>query len=371
VNWGDPLSPDNEQTFVLGMVLLTKADNGIDWDPATRLFSVDHVYLDDNPSGTPSDDYTITVTVTDDDTGVGTDTTTVTVTNVAPVIVIGPLEYGDPRPSVVATTNTTVPPLGGYDFVKEGLQLLSQYHVSAWGDSWCGPTAAGTSLGWFAEYAGFPQLIPDTNGNGQVDEAEKYEVIGILGGLMGTDPDDGTTDKGFVDGLREYLESVGLGGSFTVKVFDADLGTTDPTFDDYAKELEDGEDVLVGIEYPGGGGHWLTGRSFKRNAMEPHDVSFVDPATGSVYHTQMKDDGSILYNDEWVTFDIMVSVSPIEEGSELALNSYFVTDVGLLDTVTATVNWGDGSDDLPLVATLLQPGLWRLEGPNSRAYLRR
>jgi len=51
-----------------------------------RSFSVPHRYLDDSPSGTPSDVYTVTVTVTDDDTGEGASATTITVNNVAPVI---------------------------------------------------------------------------------------------------------------------------------------------------------------------------------------------------------------------------------------------------------------------------------------------
>ncbi|MGI9645160.1 MAG: calcium-binding protein, partial [Ilumatobacteraceae bacterium] len=49
-------------------------------------FSASHRYLDDDPTGTPSDTYTITVTVTDDDTGSDSDTTSVTVDNVDPVI---------------------------------------------------------------------------------------------------------------------------------------------------------------------------------------------------------------------------------------------------------------------------------------------
>ena len=43
-------------------------------------------YLDDNPSGTSSDPYTITVTLTDDDTDSQTATTQVTVQNVAPTL---------------------------------------------------------------------------------------------------------------------------------------------------------------------------------------------------------------------------------------------------------------------------------------------
>jgi Ca2+-binding RTX toxin-like protein len=55
VDWGDPLSPNNieEYTFAAG----------------TTSFELTHQYLDDNPSGTESDDYTIDLTITDDDTG--------------------------------------------------------------------------------------------------------------------------------------------------------------------------------------------------------------------------------------------------------------------------------------------------------------
>jgi hypothetical protein len=47
---------------------------------------ISHQYLDDNPSGTSSDNYTITVSVTDDDNGAGTGTTSIAVNNAAPVI---------------------------------------------------------------------------------------------------------------------------------------------------------------------------------------------------------------------------------------------------------------------------------------------
>ena len=45
-----------------------------------------HTYVDDNPSGTSSDDYTVTIEVTDDDTGVASNSIGHTVNNVAPVI---------------------------------------------------------------------------------------------------------------------------------------------------------------------------------------------------------------------------------------------------------------------------------------------
>jgi hypothetical protein len=68
----------------------------IDWGPGETpslgvvvtggTFTVTHQYLDDNPTGTPSDNYTISVTLTDDDTGSDDASTTTTITNVDPVI---------------------------------------------------------------------------------------------------------------------------------------------------------------------------------------------------------------------------------------------------------------------------------------------
>lgn len=45
-----------------------------------------HLYLDDDPTGTPVDSYDVSVTVTDDDTGVGTAVVPVDVVNVAPLL---------------------------------------------------------------------------------------------------------------------------------------------------------------------------------------------------------------------------------------------------------------------------------------------
>jgi hypothetical protein len=66
----------------------------IDWgegDPETvtvsgGTFAVTHQYLDDDPTATASDVYTIGVTLTDDDTGTDAGSTSATITNVAPVV---------------------------------------------------------------------------------------------------------------------------------------------------------------------------------------------------------------------------------------------------------------------------------------------
>ena len=223
-----------------------------------------------------------------------------------------------------------------YDFIKGAtgddvnveLQLLNQHWMTEWGGGWCGPTSVGISMGWFAETASgdtanHANLIPDTNGNNVIDSADKYAAIATLGMLMHTNSGSGTTDNNFVEGIRDYVALRGLTGDFIIKVFDH----PDPTFWDYKTELMDDEDVLVGITYPGGEGHWLVGRSYSTTLndngtpSDPSDdyykVSFVDPGTSSVYHTKMRAwDGAIWYRGQWVEFDIMVSVSPTPPGRE-------------------------------------------------------
>ena len=83
IDWGDPLSPGNIQT-----IDLTAPEEGVTFDPKTGVFSVEHQYLDDNPTGTASDLYTVKLTAKDDDGGVSpVATTTVKVFNVAPQLV--------------------------------------------------------------------------------------------------------------------------------------------------------------------------------------------------------------------------------------------------------------------------------------------
>jgi VCBS repeat-containing protein len=56
----------------------------------TTAFTEMHQYLDDDPSGTPSDSYTVTVTLMDDDGGMAAGEVLATVMNVAPEVYAGP-----------------------------------------------------------------------------------------------------------------------------------------------------------------------------------------------------------------------------------------------------------------------------------------
>ena len=77
IDWGDPLSPNNTETYTFAAS-----------ETGSQTFTFTHQYLDDNPSGTSQDTYTISATVTDDDTLSGSDTTTVLVKDVAPVVLL-------------------------------------------------------------------------------------------------------------------------------------------------------------------------------------------------------------------------------------------------------------------------------------------
>jgi len=80
IDWGDPLSPGNTE-----QVMLPPSPSG------SQGFMLTHQYLDDNPSGTARDDYTVQVTVTDDDTLSGGDSETFQISNVRPQLTLDPV----------------------------------------------------------------------------------------------------------------------------------------------------------------------------------------------------------------------------------------------------------------------------------------
>ena len=71
INWGDPLSPNDVETYTFAASAT-----------GTQSFTLTHRYLDDNVTGTASDTYTISASLQDKDLAVGSATTTVTVNNV-------------------------------------------------------------------------------------------------------------------------------------------------------------------------------------------------------------------------------------------------------------------------------------------------
>src|SRR5207249_391862 len=99
ITWGGGIpGQPSEGSTTLNSAQLTYLGNG-DWS-----FTASHQYLDDNPTGSPSDLYAVTVKVTDDDSGIGTGASSVTVDNVAPAV--DPITGPNPSPGVRGQTLT-------------------------------------------------------------------------------------------------------------------------------------------------------------------------------------------------------------------------------------------------------------------------
>ena len=153
INWGDGSAPTN---------LSLPAD--------TLTFTPSHQYLDDNPSGTPSDSYTIAVTVTDKDSATGSANTSITVRNLAPVIkgINGPSGFvplGTP-----ATVSAT--------FTDTGTQDTHTCSF-AWGD---GTSSGGT--------------VTESSGSGSCSATRTYAAAGVYTVLVTvTDDDTGSASR--------------------------------------------------------------------------------------------------------------------------------------------------------------------------------
>ena len=105
---GTIMDPGSQDSFTRVIDWGEGAPEPFNYPAGSTSYSETHQYLDDNPTGTPSDVYPILVTVTDD-TSVGTADTSVTVSNVAPVVgpINAPMEPLAIGTEIVATADFT------------------------------------------------------------------------------------------------------------------------------------------------------------------------------------------------------------------------------------------------------------------------
>ena len=148
-------------------------------------FTAMHQYLDDNPTATSSNPYTITATVTDDDGGVSSSSTVgITVNNVAPTVgaITAPL---DP---VAATIVISV----NANFTDSGV-LDTHSAVWYWGDA---SNSAGT--------------VTETNGSGSVTGSHAYSVPGVYVVTLTVTDDDGGSNSSVFQYLVVYNPNDGF-----------------------------------------------------------------------------------------------------------------------------------------------------------------
>ncbi len=87
---GQMADPGVMDTFTLTVDWGDGSQEAFSYPAGTTSFSLDHNYLDDDPSATPADIYLVEVTLNDDDLGQAEDSLTISVTNVAPLVWAGP-----------------------------------------------------------------------------------------------------------------------------------------------------------------------------------------------------------------------------------------------------------------------------------------
>jgi len=160
-------------------------------------FSETYQYLDDNPTGTPSDVYTISVSITDDDGGADTDSTTVTVNNVDPIIT--DISMAQPNPQFILPIIHTLDFTGSFTDVGT---LDTHTAIWDWGDS-------TTTVG----------MVIESSGSGIVTGSHVYSAPGnYTVTLTVTDDDTGfCTDTflvevvdahGALDEMNDYIQSL-------------------------------------------------------------------------------------------------------------------------------------------------------------------
>ncbi len=134
-------------------------------------FDITHQYLDDNPTHTASDVYTIGVILTDDDTDTATGSTTTTITNVAPVLVM--------------LTNSS--PCCSSGTVVEG---QSVFVSGTFTDVGTGDTHTAI-VNWGDNSATTAATITETNGSGSLAASHPYISGGIYTVTVTVTDDDG------------------------------------------------------------------------------------------------------------------------------------------------------------------------------------
>ncbi|SES99864.1 parallel beta-helix repeat (two copies) [Methanococcoides vulcani] len=229
---GDVIN-ENDFANVSGTIsdpgILDTFDVVIDWGdgynetfpyPAgSTVFNETHQYLDDDPTGTSSDDYTVSVTVIDDGGGEGIATTTVTVNNVAPNITS--LAVLETEPVEVGTkVNLTA------EFLDPGIEDTHNFTID-WGDN----AADDIDI-----------IIPP--GDRAVDANHTYATSGLYNVTFTVEDDDGGSDTDFryVLVYDPASGSVAGKGSFDslAGAYVADSGLTGVATFDFNSEYEKG-----------------------------------------------------------------------------------------------------------------------------------
>ena len=373
VNWQDGAT---DMITNLGATNSSGAVGGTsyEWTAATRTLKLSHVYLDDNPTSTPSDTYHVALTVRDDDAGsTGPYSVDVVVDNVRPVLVVANNQTVN-EGQLLDLSIIGAPPLGL--FIDDGVNDTHMATVN-WGD---GSTVENPTI-FFA------------SGSGALAATHTYADDGIYTVTVTVTDDDGGTD------IQSFTVTVGnvaptlvvagnqaidegallnlaLLGSFTDPGFDNPLNPAGPSSESFTFDVDwgDGRNAIVGLSVadmngsPGnpskgsfGGSH-----TYADNGLYTVTVKIRDDNGGSDTETFMVTVANVKPTIAVVANQIL------DEGSHLSLpNIGTFTDPGFdnplnvgnianggetQETFTFSINWGDGTSASTGNATVDTPG---------------
>lgn len=233
---------------------------------------------------------------------------------------VGKLVASVPAPSTTDVTwsfyRLPIYPLDGSkglpkkDQHKEGDTLSSDTDGDgSKGDMSCAPTAAASSLAWFAKtnptkYGGLMEWTGPSGPTGGGAMTNK-DLVNVIGLLAGTD-DGGTAPASLTAAIQAWLDYKLGAGKMKATYTDGvvNLG-------DVAKEFNRGQDVLVGLYWNGGGAHRVAVNNVVANGDGSYDVTIMDPWNGTYQKMRVKADGTTTYGGG-ASVQRMIHVSPVE-----------------------------------------------------------
>jgi hypothetical protein len=359
VNWGDPASPNNLQVFELGTTALTKAANGIDWDPTTRQYSIDHQYFDDNPTASQSNIYSIQVAVTDDDGGAAFAQTSVGVRNVDPVLAVA----SDQTVNEGAVLDLTDGALGS--FTDQGTLDTHTAKID-WGDG-----SVESQI-----------MVNEANGSGTLSASHIFADDGMYTVTVTlTDDDGGSATSTFLVTVENVAPTL-AGTDAPIEVDEGafvtleslGVGIQDPGFDNPNNPLMPGgsqetlgaisidwgdgtgvQPLAIGVETDGGPNAPTTATLIAAAHV------YADNGTYTVTVVISDDDGGlvtetfeiIVKNVDPLLFNVHVDNLVIKEGESINLSGMF-SDAGFdnpnnpngpsQENLRYSIDWGDNPD---------------------------
>lgn len=324
----DIVDPNPSDTFTVTVSWGDGSSDDVVNYGATGTFTLTHQYLDDDPSGTPSDNYLVEAVVEDASAAQDMDGAIVTVNNVAPVLsglAVSPSTPITETGSVTVTGN--IADVGTLDMLS--LQV-------SWGDGTPPQNVDVTGQSTFT-------LTHQYNDDNPTGTASDNNTIGFV-----LSDDDGGFDTDSlmvtVNNQPPTLSLNPLSSRGVLTINEGDNATLSGTISDISPldpfnlNIDWGDGIVENIPYPAG------------STLFTETHQFVDDSSGSVFTvtaTLSDDDtGQVSASDTLMVDNVdptlsNISATNVNENGTTTLTAT-LTDPGTADTFSVTIDWGDG-----------------------------